>query len=617
VKLLRASIVALAMVSASTAAAQSNDPIDQTAKDAYVEGKYAFCTAPTKPLGGRQRGLCELAAEIEGCKGFLDACQLRPEPKNRSWLEGLAEWLGPIARALLYVLVGGIVLVVAIPVIRALMKRWRNTKLTTPAHDEPNRALLVEPPPVVLEEISDAEAALRLAEEHRARGELKRALALYLAASLSALNRRGAIRIARHRTNGEYVRGCTDDVARPPLREIVREVDKAEFGGTEPTEEALGRVSTSARAIVRVTTMTLLALALASGCTPPARGSDPAGDELPTNILERNGFKVGGLDHSLATMPIPEGEGSELLPLPIVVVDVEKVPLEDDARAHMMRWVEAGGVLVLFGDVRDWPEEARPVDTGADTRDLVVRMSNDDEDETEIRGARVARRSGFEWKAASEPVAFLGEKTYAARRRFGKGVVLGIANDDLFTNVGMMPPHNAAALVTLLRSTAGEERHDVRVARAEDGIPPPSNPFAALMAAGLGKFSWHALAAAIVLFLAYGIRHARPRPSDRKERRAFAEHIEATAAVYGRTRAHGHALAAYGRFVDGRLRETIPRGSDPIQFLAQRSGVEAAEVAKLYERAMTVKADEAPRGDELTVIEELRRLMEKALTRPV
>jgi Domain of unknown function (DUF4129) len=644
--------------------AHDQDAIDRTARAAYDEGKYSFCKTPTRPLGARQQELCELATEIEGCEGFAAACHTGEVPKDSSWLQRLGEWLAPIAKALLYLLVLAIVAVVAIPVVRAILKRRRERRLGEPLKETPNRAQLVEVAPVHIEEVSDAEQALRLADEHRARGELAHALGLYLAASLAALDRRGAIRIGKHRTNGEYVRGCAEDSSRPQLREIVRVVDQVEFGGTTPTDEGLARVADRARAIVRATsaTLTVLALALfASGCSAPQRSADPAGDDLPVEVLRRNGFKVSALGTSLATMPIPE-QGGE--PMPVVIVDVEKVPLEDEAQAHMMRWVEAGGVLVLFGHVNGWPSELRPREVQADTRDLVVRTEDpnagdedDDEDDDsnptgvpiEIKGARTARRDAFAWKDAEstasasgttgsgtsasriEPVAFLGKEIYAARRRIGAGLVLGVANDDLFTNVGVMPAHNAAALVTLVRSASHDLGRrlvfdpaglnpaalgDLRVARTEDGIPPPANPFAALMAAGLGKGAWHALAAAILLFLAYGIRQARPRPVERKERRAFAEHIEATGAFYARTHAHVHALGAYGRFLELKLREVLPRGADPVQFLASRSGADPQRIAGLYERALSAKAGDEPRGDELAVIEELRRMLDRALGPP-
>jgi hypothetical protein len=551
-----------------TPGAHDLDGIDATRKAAYEACDYAYCRAPSQPLGPRQRKVCALAPEIDGCDGLEKACGDPPPEKKPGWLESHVASLASIGKFLLYALVFGSILALAVPVVLALRKLRRDRRLVAQAKPAEARATVVEVQRTPEHELNDAEAVLGLAAAHRTRGELGRALSLYLAASLVALDRRGALRLARYRTNGEYVRACEEREAKPSLREIVREVDAVEFGGALPSEQAVDRVAAKARAIVCATTAALPLMGiLGAACTPAAPGSDPAGDDLPIATLQRNLFRVGRLGSSLATVPIPdEDEGA-----PVVIVDVERVPLEAEARAHMMRWVEADGTLVLFGHVSAWPSELRARGDAAETRDLVVRtpdpkgglegMDTDDDIEESgapvvVEGARTARRDALAWDGA-EPIAFLGEQMYAAKKRVGQGVVVGVANDDLFTNVGAMPRRNPAALVTLVRAASHDPVRlmttgglpafaDVRVARAEDGIAPPSNPFAALVAAGLGKGAWHALAAAALLFLAYGIRHARPPREEKRTRRAFAEHVRATGALYARARVHAHALAAYG-----------------------------------------------------------------------
>ncbi|HVJ91602.1 MAG TPA: DUF4350 domain-containing protein, partial [Labilithrix sp.] len=573
------------------AAIDANDAIDRTARAAYSEKAYAFCNNPARPLGVRQRALCPLAAEVQGCEALVDACGRSERRKDDGWFERVIAWLAPVARVLLYLVLLGIAVVIAIPVVRVLLARRRSGELARRVSEATNHALVASPTPAAAESVSDAEADLRLAEEHRTRGELKEALGLYLSASLAALERRGTIRRAPYRTNGEYVRACRDESLREPLFEIVREVDKVEFGGAEPSDDGLAKVASRAKTIVDMAkSAVVLAIALLSlGCSTPQKGADPAGDELPIDVLTRNGFDVRALGTSLSTMPLPDED--EVSP-PVVILDAEKVSLEEEAQAHILRWVEAGGVLIVFGSPASWPKALGSTKSIAQSRDLVVsvRSESDDDEETDdeddnepiveeritVRGARVARTDAFAWSPEgwldSETVAFLGEDTYAAKRRVGKGLVLGVANDDLFTNLGMMPPHNAAALVTLVRAVAyaperivapgamsAEGLSAIRVARRQDGISPPADPFSALLAAGLGKGAWHALAAAIVLFLAYGIRHARPRAPEPQERRAFVEHVEAAGALYARARAHSHALAAYGRFMEARLRESLPR----------------------------------------------------------
>ena len=72
------------------------------------------------------------------------------------------------------------------------------------------------------------------------------------------------------------------------------------------------------------------------------------------------------------------------------------------------------------------------------------------------------------------------------------------------------------------------------------------------------------LVATLVLFFAVGVRLARPKPAAPPRRRAFAEHVEAVGALYARTRSAPHALAAYARFADERLRARMPRGTSDV-----------------------------------------------------
>lgn len=606
------------------------DAIEAAARDAYEEGDYAFCTRPRRPLGPHQRALCPLSPEIDGCDGFHSACALTTTP-DPGWLARLFAWIQLLLGIGIYVVVAAIALALAIPLVAALRRRRRGRKAPLVA---PNEAMVIETERPAAAETSDAEALLGLAHEHRARGDLRRALGLYLAASLAALDRRGAVVLARHRTNGEYVRSCADEAARPLLRAIVREAEQTSFGGAPPTEAGVSAAAERARRIVHG--VALLCLVSLSGCAATPR-SDPAGDELPREVLRRSGFEVGAPTSSLATMPLPtESERAAVL-----VIDVERVPLDLDAQRHVVRWVEAGGALVVLGTPELWPPAFAATREEASTRDLVVRITSgkarpsgwgalatgDDPPggaqgapelpSLEVSGARLASADAFAWAEAGDaaPLAFLGDRVYASKRRVGSGAVIGVANADLLTNVGVRPPGNAAALVALLGAAAiseGELAREVLIARAEDGIRGPSSPIEALGAAGLGKATVHALFASLLLILAFGVRHARARPAPSSARRAFAEHVEATGAFYARARAHTHALGAYGRFVDLRLREVLPRGADPVEFLAARSGTSADRVAELHARAKGATAEDQPRGDELRVIEELSQILDRA-----
>jgi hypothetical protein len=95
-------------------------------------------------------------------------------------------------------------------------------------------------------------------------------------------------------------------------------------------------------------------------------------------------------------------------------------------------------------------------------------------------------------------------------------------------------------------------------------------------------------------------------------RRAFAEHVEATGALYARTRSATHALAAYAHFVDERLRAKAPRGTGPALFLAQRSGADPKDTGELYARAMSAR-EGAVTGEELFVLRRLSALFSMAM----
>ena len=77
---------------------------------------------------------------------------------------------------------------------------------------------------------------------------------------MRALDKRGAVRGARDRTNGEYVRSSSDAAAKPALRDIVREVDRVQFGGQAADVDGVARAAQRALWIVRAAAAVGLAL---------------------------------------------------------------------------------------------------------------------------------------------------------------------------------------------------------------------------------------------------------------------------------------------------------------------------------------------------------------------
>jgi hypothetical protein len=655
---------ALAILAILSVASPAHAVLDpgraQSDVDAAIhDGDYTFCREPRTPLSGQARDLCANATAIPDCAGFAAECAktAAPPPSSSStpwwrWFPHLASLPGvvaTIAQVVLWALVGALVLAILIPVVRAIARMRREDR---PDEKKEGRAPLPAEQPFVfaLPTTTDEEALLARANELARAGQFAAALQHYLAASLRALDKRGAVRIARDRTNGEYVRACADPNAKPVLRDIVREVDRVQFGGEAATMEAATRAAQRAMAIVRAVPVMLLAVLLAGalGCggaakSIPRAGDDPAGGEVFLDVLRRQGVTVLPLRTSLASLPMPKAGEREAA----VVVDLTKTDLDDDTRDHLAAWVKEGGVLVLAGNPFEWPKQfgatmasaKAPYDVTA-KRLLARSAPSDDEEEGEEAEdddddagtssaapgsggssgvyARTTEKGqlvegyalGFK-KAVERVATFPDGMTYAAVLAHGKGFVLGIASDELMRNAGIARPGNAAAMVAIFSSA---DRLEMRMADAEDGMSPPGTPVAALLRAGLGTGLVHALVATLVLFFAVGIRLARPKPSAPPRRRAFAEHVEAVGALYARTRNAPHALAAYARFADDRLRARMPRGtSDVAAFVASRARIPVEVAQRLWTRAVQAKAGAPPLGDEMTVLHELSAVVSAAM----
>ncbi len=606
---------------------------------------YSFCSKPAHPLSDRARALCPLAGEIPGCTALVEECATPKElPLERGpFWEKLGNLLTSIAPYVAWTSIVALIGVLLFLVVRAI-RAARDEALPDVRVSTSDVTLL---PGATLAEARTAALALfQRAGDARARGDAREAVFLYLAAALRALDDQGALRLARDRTNGEYVRECEDAAARPALRDIVRVVDGVQFGGDEATPEAVARAELGAERILRparpgahglvsLTTLALVLLLGATACGKLGGGSNanPAGQGLLTDLLAKQGAEISSLPGSLANLPMQGTKG------PVVILDAERVPLEEATRTHLVAWVNQGGTLVLAGAPSLWPSELWAKSIGSYdpgpgkveivTRDAPPEVAHDDEDDddaakapppqvtaaaTHVHRATLARRVAMTWPSedrAPRAIARLDDgELYGAVRAFGKGKVLGLASADLLTNVGLAVPGNAAATIGLL---AALDRHEFAVARTEQGISPPDNPFAGLLHIGLGPALLHVAFFIPLLFVAFGVRQSAPRAEPPAPRRAFAEHVQAVGGMYARRKAARHALAVYAKFVDERVRAAATRGSDPVHFLATRSGTDPTITADLVARGALAEGDGPPRGDELEVLARLSALYAKAM----
>jgi hypothetical protein len=614
-------------VSRVASAAPRRDP-DAAAEDvrrARRDGED-FCVDPPKPLSWQARALCPLAAEAEGCGPLAKACgdQLevtkkdldRPTTPRAPLLpSGLLQALGTIGQVLLWILVALIVIAILVPVLRAIARARRDRAAKEPEVAKPAEVTVADDPVPIPP--GEAEVLLSTAQEYERRGDLRRALFVYLAAALRALDARGAIRIAKHRTNGEYVRTCSEEPARAPLREIVREVDSVHFGGLAPNAEGVARVGARAAALVKAAQLVILALALAiAGCSDaPAKSSkvgggrsDPAGAEIFLSLLERQAFTVKS-SGALAGLPLPKPDDEPFA----ILLDPAQTALDDETRDHLLRWVRAGGTLVLLGSPERWPEEvgarrrvsmSRTVELASGAPTPVDGDDDDDDEPPAGQAIRVGKLAtpGAITVTEGTVLATTGGETFAAKVDHGKGEIFAIASRDPFTNVGLATPGNPAFTVDLFDAIG---RKELRVPRREDGTSPAGDPVTSLLRAGLGLGLAHGAGFVLLLFLAAGVRLSRPVPTAPPRRRAFVEHVEATAAFWARGRLAPHALAAYARWADERLRSLSPRGTDAVAFVARLTKRPPEEIAQIWNRALQARTDEARRGDELRTIKAL------------
>jgi hypothetical protein len=541
---LSAATLAVVLAIGAPARAALDPARAQADADAVLLENDAFCKNPSRPLSARARSLCDLATEVPRCEGFTKACAEAPdreklarEERERqrekdkktetgSWRDALAGF----ARVAVWVLLALVLAAILFPIVQAILRRRRDKQLADTVPAPVVGTGPAPPPPEPLLIVDDPERLLARANELAQRGELDAALYTYLRASLSALDARGAVRVARHRTNGEYVRSCKEPASKAALREIVLEVDRAQFGAKPVTSERVASVGQRAFAVVRAMPAALvLAIAIfaggLTGCGGGGESSkgarDPAGTEVMAGILKKQGVELSGLGGSLRSLPLPDpttdvdGEpGADLTPA--VVVNASSTELDAEVEAHLMSWVEAGGFLILTGDAASWPHRLGATgDYASTSKEIVVTTQlkalhydaedeNEDEDgEWERHGARakaqnakkferndkgfLTHAAAFKWTDPPEQattVARTGDgHIFAAMLPMKKGAILVIASDELFSNVSLARKENPGALVAILSHV---DRKQIKMARPEDGIAPVTNPMAGLHRAGLG-----------------------------------------------------------------------------------------------------------------------------------
>jgi hypothetical protein len=182
---------------------------------------------------------------------------------------------------------------------------------------------------------------------------------------------------------------------------------------------------------------------------------------------------------------------------------------------------------------------------------------------------------------------------YAADRHLGKGRLLVLADDRLFTN-GLLAIGDAGRV--LLGLLEGSKRLEL-VGELTGAMAP--NPVASISRGRLAPFLGQLVLVCAVFFLYRGAAFGRLREPPPARRRSFVEHVEALATQYARARAARHVLASYGQYVIERLRERVSLPSDGglialADAVAARTGRAAGEVMRLLMEAREIPAPAAP-----------------------
>ncbi|MEQ1568329.1 MAG: DUF4129 domain-containing protein, partial [Myxococcota bacterium] len=482
--------------------------------------------------------------------------------------------------------------------------------------------VVVEPTRVVDESIPVGPSGDLLdgARAALAEGRWADAVLLSRGAALRRLGEVGKLLLQRSRTDREYVRRLAGDPRlHGELRQVVSLAERVRYG-------ARGADATTASAAVEAAQRLLgaLAVALLVALAPPARAQDyhaynPFGDAALLPLFEQYGYDAGWRLRTLQAL----GEGTDVL-----VLDLSSVTPSADAWAAAVSWVDAGGVMVVFGDLSsvagDDPEAAVVVDpgawgTGAPTGTAVVRI---DFARAGLPAPRFPNPPAVYTGGAGRPLVdwVVGdgvEGQVAVVLDRGAGVIVAIADPVLLRNGSLVHPDNERFLGELVYlgqslegwpvATPAVVQFATSVSVSQDSGDATTTPLQALAQSGLLLF----VVQLVVTFLLAGARAGyvfgpRRDPPD-EGRQRFAEHVTALGTRYHHRKDSGWALHQLASLWLGRL------GRSGLELAAQRAGYTPADARAWAETIEAAAASPPPRGaDDLARMEELWRVTCKA-----
>ncbi len=315
-------------------------------------------------------------------------------------------------------------------------------------------------------------------------------------------------------------------------------------------------------------------------------------------------------------------EGDEGPSTLVLLHDIE-APTEEVWR-RVRDWVRGGRHLILAGaPLPSWVDARYGVASGE-----ARLVPGSDADELPLLGVPRGFVSpdlhsvepGFGW---STFVARPGGAAYAVQHKEGEGLITVLADDRIFTNVGLTVGDNPALSLALLSLAEGR-------VELVDGLLDwgADNPAQAVQQLKLLPVVLQLLLLALVFYIWRGVRFGRPRDPVARSRRRFSEHVQALGLQYARARATRHAAAQYAAWALDRLRDRVHTGGASglygvAQAIAARTGDDETKIYQTLLEATSLREgapgeslargrrSEATAGD-LKLMQELARLLRAA-----
>ena len=658
--------VLLSMLAANPSDPFVQDQIDLQVRRVLEDESFGFCHDPQYPLTEEEAGWCPMASELVGrCPSFASACgaprarlsggsgqfsrrtvesddekgsrsngrgrqgegpQREPEesksdkhePERRETTVEVPS-LGGLAELLFW----GILIVGVIALVVAILKnlgpaRQRDEDVPQPETEDEDEdetgAAAAAAARRAME--TDVDRLLELSDRAAAKGEFAAAVDYAHAALLRRLDHDGLIRLHHARTNGDYLR----DLRRHPdlagsVAQVLRQVDRAQFGGRVPDAGVWGEIVQRVRTLVRSGGSILsvwLLLALFVGCDEPSGvksypwPTSPSGTEALVQVLSHRGKEVRD-----ASAGLPEQDEA----FDTVVLLLEDTKLTPDEWEQLDPWVRNGGTIIATGQTPpfvdgiglgvalDKSESSQPLLVGSDylAEVGVPMVFAPDLPELWVNAGTTHR-----------PLLSRQKRPYAVEVDHGAGKVLMFAGDDVFTNASMAAGDNAIFVVGLLESRG--RRFVLVDAWTSAGA---ASPMDSIRRSHLTPAMLQLLALLALLYLWRGVPFGKPRDPAPPSRRSFTQHARAMSLQYAKGRAAGHAGAVYAAWILDRLRDRYPTaargGLLPLaQLVARKSGRDETEVMRLLVEAHgAAEAAAAGRSDgaDLRLVRELGALV--------